>query len=160
MDFEQRLQKAIQRGQRRGDVRSREAQQERMSEEELKGLHVQYRLQLSEHIEQCLKNLPHHFPGFEYETIFGERGWGAACRRDDIRMSGGRRQNDYSRLEMTIRPHSKYHVVELVAKATIRNKEVFSRTHFEKIEDADPAKFIELVDIWVLEYAEMYAASM
>jgi len=159
MDFEQRLHKAIQRGQQRGDLRSQEAERQQLSEEELKRLHVQYRLQLSEHIEQCIKRLPQHIPGFEYETIYGERGWGAACRRDDIRMSGGRRNNDYSRLEMTIRPHSSYQVVELTAKATIRNKEVFNRTHFEKIQDADPVKFLELVDIWVLEYAEMYAAS-
>lgn len=160
MDFEQRLQKAIQRGQRSSDLRSHEAQLQQLSEEELKRLHVQYRLQLSEHIEQCLKQLPQHFPGFDYETIYGERGWGAACRRDDIRITGGRRQNDYSRLEMTIRPYTQTQVVELTAKATIRNKEVFNRTHFEKIEDADPAKFVELVDIWVLEYAELYAAKM
>ena len=159
MEFERRLQKAIQRGQRRNEVRSQEAQLQQLSEEELKRLHVQYRLQLSEHIEQCLRQLPQHFPGFEYDTIYGERGWGAACRRDDIRMTGGRRSNDYSRLEMTIRPHSSSQVVELAAKATIRNKEVFNRTHYEKIEDADAAKFIELVDIWVLEYAEMYAAT-
>ena len=89
MDFEQRLQKAIQRGQRRGDERSEQAQQQQLSEEELKRLHVQYRLQLSEHIERCLQRLLQHFPGFEFETIYGERGWGAACRRDDIRMSSG-----------------------------------------------------------------------
>ena len=158
MDFEQRLQKAIQRGQQRGDIRSQQAQQQQLSEEELKRLHVQYRLELSEHIERCIKRVPQHLPGFELETIYGERGWGAACRRDDIRMSGGRRNNDYSRLEMTIRPHSTTQVVELTAKATIRNKEVFNRTHYEKIEDADPNKFVELVDIWVLEYAELYAA--
>ena len=159
MDFEQRLQKAIQRGQRRGDERSEQAQQQQLSEEELKRLHVQYRLQLSEHIERCLQRLLQHFPGFEFETIYGERGWGAACRRDDIRMSGGRRNNDYSRLEMTVRPRSSTQVVEITAKATIRNKEIFNRTHYEKIEEANPAKFVELVDIWVLEYAELYAAS-
>ena len=159
MGFEERLQKAIQRGQRRNDSIQREAEAEALSGEELKRLHNQYRLQLSEQIEQCLKTLPHHFPGFEYETIFGERGWGAACKRDDIRMSrGGRRNNDYSRLEMTIRPFSSYHVVELAAKGTIRNKEVFNRNYFEKIEDADSAKFAELIDVWVLEYAELYAA--
>jgi hypothetical protein len=73
-------------------------------------------------------------------------------------MQSGRRENDYSRLELTVKPYSSYHVLELTAKATIRNKEVFNRAHFEFITDADVAKFIELVDIWVLEYAEMYAA--
>ena len=77
MDFEQRLQKAIQRGQRRHDGRRREADAVAVSEEERKRLHVQYRLQLSEHIETCLQRLPQHFPGFQYRTLYGERGWGA-----------------------------------------------------------------------------------
>ncbi len=158
MNFDERLQKAIQRGQRRSEDRARQAKAKQLSEDELKRLHTQYRLQLSEHIERCLKTVPAHFPGFDYQTVFGERGWGASCSRDDIRMSGGRRNNDYSRLEMTIRPFSEYHVVDLATKGTIRNKEVFSRNHFEKIEDVDDAKFIELIDLWVLEYAELYAA--
>jgi len=158
MNFDERLQKAIQRGQRRSDDKARQAKEQQLSEDELKRLHTRYRLQLSEHIEKCLKTLPAHFPGFDYKTVFGERGWGGSCSRDDIRMTGGRRNNDYSRIEMTIRPYSEYHVVDLSTKGTIRNKEVFSRNHFEKIEDVDDAKFIELIDIWVLEYAELYAA--
>ena len=158
MNFDKRLQKAIQRGHRRSDDKARQAKEKQLSEDELKRLHTQYRLQLSEHIESCLESLPSHFPGFDYQTVFGERGWGASCSRDDIRMSGGRRNNDYSRLEMTIRPYSEYHVVDLATKGTIRNKEVFSRNHFEKIEDVDDAKFIELIDLWILEYAELYAA--
>ena len=159
MDFEQRLQKAIQRGQRRHDGRRREAEAVAVSEEERKRLHVQYRLQLSEHIEACLQRLPHHFPGFQYQTVYGERGWGGACSRDDIRMSrGGKRGSDYSRLELTIPPYSHLHILELASKGTVRNKEVFNRSHYELIEDADPAKFAELVDLWVLEFAELYAA--
>ena len=158
MDFEERIQKAIQRGHRRNEEKSREARLKELSEDELKRLHGQARLQLSEHIESCVKRLPNHFPGFEFETIFGERGWGAACSRDDIRMKDGRRDNDYSRLELTVRPFSDYHVIDLAGKATIRNKEVFNRSHFETIAEADVAKFMELIDIWVLEYAEMYAA--
>jgi hypothetical protein len=159
MGFEERLNEAIQRGKQRGTAQQAKAAAQAMSDDELKRVHNQYRLQLSEQIEQCLQKLPHHFPGFTFETIFGERGWGAACRRDDIRLeSGGKRNNDYSRLEMTIRPISSYHVVELVGKGTIRNKEVFNRTYFEKIQEADIAKFSELIDIWVLEYAELYSA--
>lgn len=158
MGFEERLQKAIQRGRRRSDASTREAAEQAMTEDELKRLHNQYRLQLSEQIEQCLGNLPHHFPGFTYETLFGDRGWGAACSRDDIRMQGGRRNNDYSRIQMTIRPFTEYQIVELTAKGTVRNKELFNRSYYEKIEDADPAKFAELIDVWVLEYAEQYAA--
>jgi hypothetical protein len=158
MDFEKRLQDAVQRGKRRSDVKAREAAAKALSEEELKSLHSRYRLALSEHIEECLKQLPNHFPGFQSETIYGERGWGGACYRDDIRIRRGRRDNDYSRLEMTIRPYSSYHVLELAAKGTIGNKEVFNRTHFEELADVDVQSFIELIDVWVLEYAELYAA--
>ena len=158
MNFDERLQKAIQRGQQRGEVQARAAQETALSEDELKQLHSRYRLQLSEHIEQCLRRLPGHFPGFQFETIFGERGWGAACSRDDLRLQRGQRDSDYSRLEMTVRPYSSYHVLDLVGKATIRNKEVFNRKYYERLQEADPAKFIEIIDAWVLEFAEMYAA--
>lgn len=159
MGFEERLNEAIQRGKHRSTAKQAAAEAKAYSEDELKRLHNQYRLQLSERIEQCLEKLPHHFPGFTFETIFGERGWGAACRRDDLRLSrGGKRDTDYSRLEMTIRPISPYHVVELVGKGTVRNKEIFNRTYFEKIEEADIEKFSELIDLWVLEYAELYSA--
>ena len=106
------------------------------SEEELRRLHSQYRLELSEHIEKCIRQLPNYFPGFRLETLYGERGWGVACSRDDLRVSGDRRRaNDYSRLEMTVRPASTSRVLELAAKGTIRNKEVFNRNYFEQLPD-------------------------
>ena len=158
MEFEERLQNAIRRGQRRAEAELRGEQEKALSEEELKRRHSQYQLTLSDHIESCLQALPGHFPGFRYETVYGERGWGAACYRDDIRMARGRRNNDYTRLEITVRPFSSLHVVDLAAKGAVRNKEVFHRNYFEKIEDVDIDKFLELVDAWVLEFAEIYAA--
>jgi hypothetical protein len=158
MKFEERLQKAIERGERRGLAEAEAARRQAMSEEELKQLHTQYRLHLSEHIERCLQILPLHFPGFRLETIYGERGWGGAVRRDDIRIVAGKRNDEYSRLEITVRPLSSVMVVDLAGKGTIRNKEAFARNYFEKIEDVDPEKFEQLIDAWVLEYAEMYAA--
>ena len=159
MDFQQRLQRAIQRGQNQRDNRNREARAKALSAEEFRRLHSEYRLKLSDHIENCVQQLPTHFPGFRYETIYGDRGWGAACFRDDIGPGdGGKRANYYSRLEMTIRPFSSYHVLDLTAKGTIRNKEIFSRNHFEELADVDPQHFIELIDVWVLEYVELYAA--
>ena len=150
-DFESRLQQAIQRGQRRQEQDLKAARAEALTEDELRRRHGHYRLQLSEHIEQ-------HFPGFQYETIYGERGWGAACSRDDLRIEGGRRGSDYSRLEMTVRPYSSYHVLDLVAKGTIHNKEIFNRSHFEEIPQVNPTRFLELIDLWVLEFAELFAA--
>lgn len=158
MDFDKRLKKAIHRGQRRGDAAARKAEADALSEEEAKHLHSQYRLELSEYIENCIRRLPNHFPGFQYETIYGERGWGAACKRDDVRVvARGRRENAYTRLEMTIRPYSALKVLELNAKGTIHNKELFNRQHYEQVVDADPATFLELIDTWVLEFAELYA---
>ncbi|MEC9002171.1 MAG: hypothetical protein VX644_02265 [Planctomycetota bacterium] len=160
MDFKERLGKAIDRGADRRDKQQGKAQDQALTEEELKRLHAQYRRDLSEHIEACVDQIANHFPGFQVETIVGERGWGAAISRDDFGVNAaGRRENNYSRLEMTIRPFATYHVVDLAAKATIYNKELFNRNHFEKVADAEADAFRELIDTWALEFAELFAAS-
>ncbi|HTM55574.1 MAG TPA: hypothetical protein VL175_16210 [Pirellulales bacterium] len=158
MDFHERLERAIQRGQRAQDAQARAQAEAAIGEEELKRLHSQYRLELSEHVEQCLRQLPQHFPGFRYETIVGPSGWGAGISRDDLSVSGGRRENYFSRLEMVVRPFSASHVLELAAKGTIRNKEIFNRSQFHALAHVDIASFRELADRWALEYAELYAA--
>ncbi len=158
-DFEQRLSKAIERGTRTKQKNSRSSDEPAVSEEDLKRLHAEYRLALSEQIEACMSRLPDHFPGFRYETLVGDRGWGAACSRDDVGAGrGGRRDNFFSRLEMAVRPFASYHVLELTAKGTIRNREIYNRKQFQKLTDVDLESFKELVDRWVLEYAELYAA--
>ena len=115
-------------------------------------------LVLTDHIEEALKKLPDHFPGFRFERVASDRGWGAAVSRDDVGRGDGGRANFFSRLEMTIRPFSTYHVLELTARGTIRNKEVFNRTHYQRLTEANPSGFSELIDLWILEYAELYAA--
>jgi len=158
MDFQQRLQKAIQRGQRSHDAAAQARAEQAMGEEELRRLHSQYRLELSEHIEQCVKQLPQHFPGFRYETLVGTGGWGAAIARDDLSLSAGRRENLFSRLEVVVRPFASSHVLELAAKGTIRNKELYNRSQYQLLSHVDIASFRDLVDRWILEYAELYAA--
>ena len=158
MDFEKRLEKAVERGQRRRSARDAAEAHRAMSEEELRRLHTQYRLELSEYIETCLKKLVNHFPGFRLQEVVSERGWGASIRRDDVSLSGGRRDNLFSQLEMVIAPFGKYHVLELVAKGTIRNKELFHRTFYQRLDEADPTSFTNMIDLWVLEYAEQFAA--
>lgn len=158
MTFDDRLRQAIERGQQRSHTAAREAASKALTEEEYRRLHSQRRLTLSDYIESCVKRLPTFFPGFQYETMYGDRGWGGACFRDDLRISRGARSSDYSRLEVTIRPYSSLHVLDLAAKGTIHNKEVFNRNFFEELETADEKKFRDLVDAWVLEYAELYAA--
>jgi hypothetical protein len=158
MNFDDRLRQAIERGHKRSEAVARDAAAQAMTEEEYRRLHSQLRLSLSEHIESCVKRLPNYFPGFQYETMYGDRGWGGACFRDDLRITRGSRTTNYSRLEVTIRPYSSLHVLDLAAKGTILNKEVFTRNYFEELETADEQKFRDLIDAWVLEYAELYAA--
>jgi hypothetical protein len=160
MNFDERLQQAIERGQRRSESRQAEHAKAQLTEEEFKRLHSQWRLKFAERIETCIQKLPNHFPGFRTETMFGDRGWGAACYRDDLRLQRGTRSHDYSRLEVTVRPYStSLHFLELAAKGTVRNKEVFTRSYFEPLEELDSEKFLHLIDVWVLEYAELYAAN-
>jgi hypothetical protein len=159
MEFHQRLEKAIDRGHRTRDARARADAVKALTEKELARLHSQYRLELSERIEGCLRQLADRFPGFRFETLVNEKGWGAAISRDDIRLqSGGGRDTYFSRLEMLIRPASSYQVLDLAAKATIRNKELFHRSHFQELAEVDLTSFSEMIDLWVLEYAELYAA--
>lgn len=158
MDFEKRLERAIERGQHHGDRQAREDAERKMGEVELKQLHTKHQLELSERIEDCLRKLADHFPGFRFNTATDERGWGATISRDDLCVKEGRRANAFSRLEMVISPFSPVHILELRAKGTIRNKELFKRTRYQMLTDADPESFQELIDHWVLEYAELYAA--
>jgi len=158
MDFNQRLQKAVERGQKSRDLREREEAARAMSEEECRRLHSKFRLQLTDHIETCMKQLVDYFPGFRLETIVGETGWGFSVSRDDVSISKGRaRDGNYSRLEMLVTPLGKYHVLNVAAKGTIRNKEVFNRTHYQLLGEVDIEAFSETIDLWALEYAELFA---
>jgi hypothetical protein len=78
--------------------------------------------------------------------------------RDDADFVGSRRGNVFSRLEIAVRPFTSAKVLEITARGTIRNKEVFNRSHYQTLSEIDPERFEDLVDAWVLEYAELYAA--
>ena len=67
--------------------------------------------------------------------------------------------SQFSRLDITVRPLNEYFVLDLRAKGTVANKEVFNRNVFEPLQEADLAAFERLVDSWVVEYAELYAAT-
>lgn len=161
MDFNQRLERAIERGQRKRSADDRERAERAMTEDEFKNLHSKARLELSEHIEVCLRKLPEFFPGFDFESLVGTEGWGAKISRDDIAQGTGKGLTRlYSRLEMVIRPYSPSHIVELVARGAIRNKEVLSRSHFQLLMQFDLDSFRDLIDQWVLEYAEKFSAQV
>lgn len=159
MDFDQRLQRAIERGQRKRSAEDRERAKRAMTEDEFKNLHSKARLELSEHIEACLKKLVDFFPGFDFLSLVGVDGWGGKISRDDLAPGNGKGLTKfYSRLEMVIRPYSAGHIVELVARGTIRNKEVLSRSHFQMLVQLDLDSFSEVIDQWIVEYAEKFSA--
>lgn len=158
-DFDERLQRAIQRGSKTAEARHAAARQEALNEEQLRRLYSQYRLEVSEHIEASLARLPSYLLGFQYENVTSDRGWGGAVARDDFDFAGGRRGSTFSRLEIVVRPFSAAaKVLEVSARGTIRNREVFNRSHYQLLADTVVERFEELVDAWVLEYAELYAA--
>lgn len=160
MDFNDRLQKAIERGERTRHARGKEAMERELSIGELKSLHSGYRLELSEHIEHCLRKLAEHLPGFKFQTIFSEDGWGAKLTRDDLNLRPGRSaENLYSRLEVLISPFSPAGILEMVVKGTVRNREVQNRKHYQKLDEFDIDSFKELTDLRVLEFAELYSAT-
>lgn len=157
MDFQSRLEKAIERGRQEKAVRAQEEQKRLLSQLELQRLFTQYRLDVVERIEEALKQLADHFPGFRFESLVNERGWGAAVSREDLELRP-RRKNFFSRLEMVVRPFSDAAVLELAAKGTVRNRELFHRSHYQRLAETDITSFHEVMDLWVLEFAEAYAA--
>lgn len=160
MSFRERLHRAHERGKQARIARLDEAAAKALSEEECRRRHSEYRLALTEHIENCLRDLTDNTPGFRLETIVDERGWGAAVNRDDLAIAAGRRGSYFSRLQLVVSPYNKYAVLELAAKGTVRNKEVFSRTHYQRLAEVDLESFRELIELWVLDYAELYSAAV
>ncbi len=159
MDFDDELEKAIERGQQRSQTRAATAKREALTAEEIRSAHTAFRLHLSEHIEQCLRRLANHFPGFDYETIYGSRGWGGAVSRNDLqRGPDGKAGSFFSRIELTVRPQNEFNVVNIAGKGTIRDKEMFNWNHFEDVLESVQADFEKRIDAWVLQYAEQFAA--
>lgn len=158
-DFDDRLKKAINRGQQTRNAEGEAAGKQQSTEEELKSQHSSLRLAISEHIEQCLKKLCDHFPGFEYSTVMNEDGWGARIVRDDINLTKGVSQNLYSRLEMLVKPFSAAHILEVSTKGTIRNKESLNRNNFRFLNEASESDLIEIVDNLIIEFAQQYSAN-
>ena len=159
MDFEEQLKNAINRGQEQGSQRKSSEEQKQLSEEYLKNRHAEFRLAVSDHIETCVRRLTEHFPGFQYETIYGDRGWGGAVFRDDItRGKSGKSGSFYSRLEISVRPMNEFNVLNISGKGMIHDKEYFNWNYFKDIPDVSVDDFKEKVDSWILIYAEKFAS--
>ena len=157
-DFDDKLQKAIQRGQQARVAQAASLEAMGASEEDMRHRHSQLRNELSEHIEVCLRRLCDHFPGFDYSTVLNENGWGARIYRDDIKLGRGTAKNEYSRLEVLVRPFNDTHIVEIATKGTIRNRESLNRTNFRFIKEATIDVLKQIVDGIALEFAEQFSA--
>ncbi len=159
-DFDERLKQAIRRGNDRGLQNQDEASQKKARQDELRRMHTTIRLQLSEHIEQVVRRLIDQFPGFQFSSVYGENGWGAAGTRDDLVIVNNQRQSKYSRFEMAVRPLTDVFVLDLQARGTIANREKLVRSYFQPLDEVDIAHFQRLIDDWTLAFAEFYAASI
>jgi hypothetical protein len=160
MSFDDRLRRAIERGEKTRDARGRAELARELSLDELRTLHSRYRLDLTEHVEAALKKLADHLPGFKYQSLVSEDGWGGRLTRDDLHLVPGRPpESRYSRLEVLIAPFSPAGILEFTVKGAVRNREVVNRKHYHKLADLDVDAFSELIDQRVLEFAELYAAT-
>lgn len=160
MNFDERLKRAIQRGHKEKTNRLLAEEAAQLSTEELKSMHSGFRLELSEHIEECERKLVDHLPGFEFQTILNDEGWGGRITRDDLHLVPGKpAETRYSRLEMTISPFSPTAIVELVTKGTVRNREIMNRKNYQKVEELDVDSFKEMIDLRVLEFAEHFSGT-
>lgn len=158
MDFSERLKKAVDRGAQSKAQAEQQAASKALTEEEIKSEHSRIRLELSEYIESHLKQVIDHFPGFEFQSLYGDDGWGGRISRDDTLIQPGKsRGRYYSRLELAIRPYSTGQIVELTSKATVGNKELFVRQHFRRLMEYEEQPFKEMIDLWVVEFAEAYS---
>ncbi len=157
-DFDDRLRQAVSRGANRANQFQSEADRKKAEAEEFKSLHSKYRLELSEQIEHVVRKIADLFPGFRYQVVFGDAGWGGACHRDDLLIERGQRSTKYSRFEMAVRPMSEYHVLDLQAKGTIADRELLVRNFYQPLAEVELPRFKQLIDDWALAYAELYAA--
>lgn len=159
MDFDKQLEQAIERGQQRNTKREQDRRKEASTAEGQKSRHNEFRLQLSDHIEKGLGRLAERFPGFEYDIIYGSKGWGGAIYRTDLtRGPDGKAGSFFSRLELTVRPLNDYNVVNIAGKGTIADRELFSWNHFEDIADASMEAFEQKLNSWMIQYAEQFAS--
>ncbi len=157
MDFQKRLERAINRGRQAADAEGAEAAAAAQSEEDLRNLHGKLRLDLSEHVEQVLRAITVQVAGFQFKSVIGAEGWGARISRDDVVRLGAKRETTYSRFEMVVKPFSDAHIVEVATKGTIRNRETLKRNHYQFLNEADIDSLKNTIDLWALEFAEEYA---
>lgn len=155
MSFEDEIKQALERGAKKSQQVRAEQKAAALSQDELRRRHSEYRLTLSEYIENNLKRVPHLVPGFSFETVYGSRGWGGAISRDDLQRGGPA----YSRLEISVPPAGEFNLLVVVGRGTIKNREVLNWNHFAEIADVNIEAFKQEIDSWILQFVEMFSAA-
>ena len=158
-EFRERLESAFKRGKQAAERKAEVERQAEQTEERLRERHSQYRLQLCEEIERTMTKLADLMPGFRWESVYDDDGWGAACFRENLHFEDGRRTTRFSRFQIVVRPCTELLVLDIKGKATINNRETFNRSHFAKLADLDLADFRRCIESWSLQYAEAVAAT-
>ena len=79
MEFEDKLQRAIQRGQERTSARANAQKKVEASKEDIRNRHNEFRLNLSDHIEACLKKVGTAFSGLRLRNDLRHKGLGGSC---------------------------------------------------------------------------------
>jgi len=132
MDFDKKLENAIERGQQRHTRLKDAEKQKALSVEDLRNRHNEFRLDLSEYIEVNLNKMAQHFPGFEYETLYGSKGWGGAIHRNDLdRGDDGKAGSFFSRIELTVKPQNEYNVVRPIVRNPLLSETDYAKQKFD-----------------------------
>ena len=155
MDFEKRLERAISRRRNGADFettrRNRSAAYRRAISQRA---HARCRLELSEQIEAGLRKLADYFPVFastrSSATMAGAPGSAGTISPWGL---GGHPGLNIAGWKSLFGPLAA-HIIELVGKGTIRNKELFHRNHFQFLTQVIVQSLRDMCDLWVLEYAE------
>ncbi len=159
-NFEERLSQAIQRGNRQREEAGSQRARAARTDEDYRQQHGALRIELSDQIETAIRKMVKHFPGFNFRTVISPDGWGAHASRDDV--SGTTRRDVtqlYSYLEILVRPYnSSARIIDLVVRGTIRNKEILRKNEFNLLDEANTEQLKNIIDQWVVQYAERYAA--
>ena len=57
-----------------------------------------------------------------------------------------------------VRPINELNVVNIAGKGTVANKEIYAWNQFEDISDAKLESFQQIIDSWIVMYAEKFAS--
>ena len=157
MSFEKRIQRTIENGRKRSEVREVFISDVRSSSRKLEMKHSDLRSDLVEYFGFCASRIVKHFPEFRMRMIVSDDGWGTVlvARHAASKNKMGSVSQESS-LELLVPQRQLRPVLELKTTAIIRGKEVFLRTHFVPLRAVDFGPLCQVIEKWCLEFVELY----